>query len=174
MTVSVTNETTQTFDFSFEEIGTLVVDAVLDEEAFPFEVSVDITLVGLQEIHELNLTQRGVDRPTDVLSFPMVEYPAPGDFDSVEENDDNFDPDTGEVVLGDIVICLDKVKQQAEEYGHSLKREYAFLVCHSMLHLLGYDHETPEEETVMYGKQEEILDKLGIRRDTGGKRNEDK
>ena len=165
MTVNVTNETTQQFEFSFNEIGEKVVREVLAYEEFPFEVCVDITLVGLEEIHELNLLNRGVDRPTDVLSFPMVAYPCAGDYSRVEENDDNFDPDSGEVVLGDIVICLDKVSQQAEEYGHSRLREYAFLVCHSMLHLLGYDHEFPEEETQMYSKQEEILDRLGIRRE---------
>ncbi len=165
MTVNLTNETTQTFDFSFEEIGQKVVNAVLDNEEFPFDVCVDITLVETADIHKINREQRGVDRPTDVLSFPMVEYPCAGDYSRVEENDDNFDPDSGEVVLGDIVICLDKVTQQAEEYGHSKMREFAFLVCHSMLHLLGYDHETQEEETVMYGKQEEILNQLGIRRE---------
>ena len=165
MTVNVTNETTKEFDFSFEEVGSRVVNAVLQEEGFPFEACVDITLVDLKDIQNLNQQQRGMDRPTDVLSFPMLEYPAPGDYSNVEELDDNFDPDSGEAVLGDIVICLDKVITQAEDYGHSKKREYAFLVCHSMLHLLGYDHETQNEEAVMFRKQETILDDLGIRRD---------
>lgn len=165
MTVNILNETGKTYGFSFDEIGKQVVRAVLDQEGFPFEACVDITLVNLDEIHAMNLDHRGIDRPTDVLSFPMLEYPAAGDYSEVEQNDDNFDPDSGEVVLGDIVICLDKVEQQAEEYGHTRKREYSFLVCHSMLHLLGYDHETKTEETVMYGKQEAVLEKLGIRRE---------
>lgn len=165
MTVNISNETIKTYDFSFEEIGEQVVNAVLDYESFPFEACVDITLVDLEEIHEINRSQRGIDRPTDVLSFPMVEYSRAGDYSEIENNDDNFDPESGEVVLGDIVVCLDKVEQQAEEYGHSRKREYAFLVCHSMLHLLGYDHETKEQETQMYTKQEAILNQLGIRRE---------
>ncbi len=163
MTINITNETEKAFDFSFDEISEKVVLAVLDHEKFPYEATVDITLVDLETIHEINKEQRKIDRPTDVLSFPMIEYDEAGEFDDIEEQD-NFDPDSGEALLGDVVICLEKVEEQAEEYGHSKLREYAFLVCHSMLHLLGYDHMTPEEETVMYKKQEDILNELGILR----------
>ncbi|MCR4956292.1 MAG: rRNA maturation RNase YbeY [Lachnospiraceae bacterium] len=169
MTLELVNETEKQFDFDFQEIASKVINETLEEEKFPWEAMVEVTLVSAQYIHQLNLEQRGVDRATDVLSFPMLDYEAPGDFSLVEEDSTNFDPETGEVLLGDIVICLDKVEEQAKEYGHSLLREYAFLICHSMLHLLGYDHMVPEEEKVMFEKQEEILNHLGIKRETEGR-----
>ena len=102
----------------------------------------------------MNLEQRGIDRPTDVLSFPMIEYDAPGDFSVIdEETGDAFTPETGELMLGDIVISKEKVLSQAEEYGHSPKREYAFLIAHSMLHLFGYDHMEEEERAEMEAHQ---------------------
>ena len=114
----------------------------------------------------MNLEQRGIDRPTDVLSFPMIEYDAPGDFSVIdEETGDAFNPETGELMLGDIVISKEKVLSQAEEYGHSPKREYAFLIAHSMLHLSGYDHMEEDEAKVMEAKQEQVLASLGITRD---------
>ena len=108
---------------------------------------------------------RQIDAPTDVLSFPMLSYESAGDFSKLEDNyDDNFNPDTGEIMLGDIIISVDKVKEQAKSYGHSEKREYAFLILHSMLHLFGYDHMTPEEAAIMEGKQTEILNEMNILR----------
>ena len=102
---------------------------------------------------------------TDVLSFPMLSYENAGDFSKLEDDyDDNFNPDTGEIMLGDIVISVDKVLEQAESYGHTTKREYAFLIVHSMLHLCGYDHMTPEEAAVMEAKQKQILDEMNITR----------
>ncbi len=116
-------------------------------------------------IHELNRQYRGIDRPTDVLSFPNVDYDNPADFSVIEDHiEDYFDPDNGELCLGDIVISVDRVYEQAGEYGHSVRREYAFLIAHSMLHLLGYDHMEPGDAAVMERKQEEILDRLGITR----------
>ena len=113
----------------------------------------------------MNLEYRGIDRPTDVLSFPQAEYASPSDFTWIEEHEaDCFDPDSGELVLGDIVISLDHVKSQAERYGHGCRREFAFLVAHSMLHLLGYDHMEEEEARIMEEKQEAVLERLGIRR----------
>ena len=112
----------------------------------------------------MNLEQRGIDRPTDVLSFPMIEYDAPGDFSVIdEETGDAFNPETGELMLGDIVISKEKVLSQAEEYGHSPKREYAFLIAHSMLHLFGYDHMEEEERAEMEA-QRAIMEKVGIPR----------
>ncbi|MBE5960370.1 MAG: rRNA maturation RNase YbeY, partial [Lachnospiraceae bacterium] len=103
--------------------------------------------------------------PTDVLSFPMVDYEVPSDFDHLEESaDDYFNPETGELLFGDIVISVDKVISQAEEYGHSTERELAFLVAHSMLHLCGYDHMEDEERLVMEERQKQILDQLNITR----------
>lgn len=109
---------------------------------------------------------REIDAPTDVLSFPMLSYDAPGDFSALEDDyEDNFNPDTGEIMLGDIVISTDRVREQAKAYGHSERREYAFLIVHSMLHLFGYDHVTEEEAAQMEAKQRQILDAMQIFRD---------
>ena len=111
------------------------------------------------------LDYRGIDRTTDVLSFPAVPFDAESDFSAVEENEmDYIDPDTGILQLGDIVINASRVWEQAQEYGHSPRREFAFLVAHSMLHLCGYDHMTPEESARMEAKQEAVLQGLGITR----------
>ena len=141
-------------------------EQVLQTENCPYEASVNVLLTDNAGIHEFNSTYRGIDRPTDVLSFPNLDFDVAGNFDKVEESElDYFDPDTGELLLGDIIISTDKVQEQAEAYGHSLKREFAFLVAHSMLHLCGYDHMTEEESAVMEQKQEETLQKLRITRD---------
>ena len=94
----------------------------------------------------------------------MAEYEQPADFSKIEEDPMAFDPESGEFLLGDIVISVDKVLEQAESYGHTTKREYAFLIVHSMLHLFGYDHMTPEEAAVMEAKQKQILDEMNITR----------
>ena len=117
-----------------------------------------------EQIHEMNLEFREIDRPTDVLSFPMLDYEEAGNFDFLEDCAEAFDPESGELVLGDIVISKEKVLAQAEEYGHSPRREYAFLIAHSVLHLCGYDHMEEEERLVMEQKQREILEKLEILR----------
>ena len=153
------------FDFDYEELAGRVVEFALDHEAFPYECEVNLTLTDNEGIHEINREYRQIDRPTDVLSFPMLSYEAAGDFSQLEEDyDNNFNPDTGEIMLGDIVISVDKVKEQAESYGHSEKREYAFLILHSMLHLFGYDHMEEEEAKVMEEKQKDILHKMNILR----------
>ncbi len=116
-------------------------------------------------IQTINRNYREIDNPTDVLSFPNVDYERPADFSGVEERvEDYFDPESGELLLGDIVISIEKVYEQAKEYGHSQLREYAFLIAHSMLHLLGYDHMEQKEALVMEQKQEELLNRLGITR----------
>ena len=116
-------------------------------------------------IQEINRDYRQIDRPTDVLSFPMVDYERPADFCGLEEQaEDYFNPETGELMLGDIIVSVDKVEEQAEKYGHSQARELAFLVAHSMLHLFGYDHMEEEERLVMERKQAEILERRGYRR----------
>ncbi|MCR5148712.1 MAG: rRNA maturation RNase YbeY, partial [Eubacterium sp.] len=117
-------------------------------------------------IRIINKENRDIDKPTDVLSFPMLDYNEPADFSLAEDNTyDYFDAETGNLLLGDIVISLDKVYSQAEEYGHSPKREIAFLTAHSMLHLFGYDHMEEEERKVMEELQEEILTQKGYSRD---------
>lgn len=119
-----------------------------------------VTLVSNERIHQLNREYRGVDRPTDVLSFAMNEA-GEGEMDIyvVEEEIDEF-PN----MLGDIVISLPKAQEQANEYGHSLERELGFLAVHGFLHLLGYDHGTEEEEKEMFARQEEILQQIGLTR----------
>lgn len=148
----------------YQELAETVADAVLDFENCPYEAQVELLLTMNEEIREINKEYREIDRATDVLSFPMIEYERPAQFDFLEEDDSYFDLDTGELMLGNIVISKEKVLSQAEEYGHSVKREYAFLIAHSMLHLLGYDHMEEEERAVMEAKQREVLGQLGITR----------
>lgn len=166
MTINLTEECTNDFEFDCKEVAFQVMNAVLDAEGCPYEATVDLTLTDDASIHEINLQQREIDRATDVLSFPMTQFPVPGEFDFLEEDAlDSFDPDSGELMLGDIVISIDHVKAQAQEYGHSVLREFAFLVAHSMYHLIGYDHMTAPEAAVMEEKQKNILKYLNINRD---------
>ena len=166
MTFYAENETSYVFDFDWESLFQQVALAVLDSEKCPYEAEVNLLLTDNAGIQEFNRENRNIDSPTDVLSFPNIEYDEPANFDSVEEYQaDYFDPDSGELILGDIIISVDKVKQQALEYGHSEKREFSFLVAHSMLHLCGYDHMVSDEEKEMIQKQEEVLNHLGITRD---------
>lgn len=147
-----------------EELAEEVVAAALDYVGCPYEAQINLLLTTDEQIQEMNREFRGIDRPTDVLSFPMVEYEVPGVFDFLEEREDCFDPESGELLLGDIVISKDKVMEQSEAYGHSPKREFAFLIAHSVLHLTGYDHIDEEERLLMEEKQRRILEKLGILR----------
>lgn len=165
MTVTIERESDIPLPFSEQEIAEAVIMETLDYEDCPYEVQVNIILTTNEEIRQINLEQRGVDAPTDVLSFPMIEYAYPSDFTVLEgDSMDNFDPDSGELILGDIVISVDKVMEQAEKYNHEVKREYAFLIAHSMLHLFGYDHMDEVERENMEIRQDEILNRLGITR----------
>lgn len=165
MSVYIENEIGTEFDFDYEEVIKSVTDYALEYINCPYEAEINVTLTDNENIRVINNEYRQFDKATDVLSFPMIEYNEPGDFSVVEEQaEEYFDPDSGELVLGDIVISVDKVKSQAEEYGHSQKRELAFLVAHSMLHLFGFDHMVDEERTDMENRQREILDKLNITR----------
>ena len=142
--------------------------AAIDYVDCPYECEVNLMLTDNETIHAINKEQREIDRPTDVLSFPMAEYEEPADFSKIEEDPMAFDPESGEFLLGDIVISMDKVWEQAENYGHSREREYAFLIAHSMLHLFGYDHMEEEERKDMEKRQEEILTKTKYTRDERG------
>lgn len=165
MTFYAENETSYVFDFDWEEIYHKVALMVLDTENCPYEAEVSLLLTNNAGIQEFNRENRNINAPTDVLSFPNIEYDTPANFEIAEMNQiDYFEPDSGELILGDIIISVDKVKNQAMEYGHSEKREFAFLVAHSMLHLCGYDHMTPEEEQQMIAKQEMVLNNLDITR----------
>ena len=165
MTVTIERESDIPLPFSEQEIAEAVISETLDYEDCPYEVQINIILTSNEEIHQINLEQRGVDAPTDVLSFPMIEFAYPSDFTVLESDGiDSFDPETGELLLGDIVISVDKVIEQAEKYNHGIKREYAFLITHSMLHLFGYDHMDELERENMELKQDEILKRLNITR----------
>ena len=147
-----------------KKIANTVVEGVLDYENCPYEAEVNLLLTMNKEIQEMNAEFRQIDRATDVLSFPMINFEKTGEFDFLDDDDSYFNCDTGELMLGDIVISKEKVIAQAEEYGHTIKREYAFLIAHSMLHLLGYDHMEEQERLEMEKKQKEILEQLGITR----------
>ena len=166
MNLVIEKETDDSFDFDYEEAAKSIIDQALDYLNCPYEVQINLTLTDNEGIHAINKEYRQIDRPTDVLSFPLVDYPEPNVFpDSIEDNaEDYFDLDTGELMLGDIIISVEKCKEQAKEYGHSELREYSFLIVHSMLHLFGYDHIEDDERAVMEEKQREILDKAGITR----------
>lgn len=127
--------------------------AALEEEGIEDDAEVSVTFVDNSRIRELNKEFRDIDRETDVLSFPMCG-----------EEGFEVNPDTDAIMLGDIVISLEKAASQAAEYGHSFERETAFLTVHSLFHLLGYDHMTDAEEKEMFDKQEKVLTKLNITR----------
>ncbi|MBO4873027.1 MAG: rRNA maturation RNase YbeY [Lachnospiraceae bacterium] len=165
MTIPITFETDDPFDFDAEALLRQVITAVLDSEDCPYECEIDVLLTDNGSIREINREERGIDAPTDVLSFPLVAFASPASFDRLEEDPTLFHPETGELMLGDMVISVDKVLSQAKEYGHSIRRELAFLAAHSSFHLLGYDHETEEERLVMEEKQETVLKELGITRE---------
>lgn len=151
------------FSFDYKRMAEDIVSFCLSYVDFPYEAEVNLTLTDNNGIWEINREHRNVDRPTDVLSFPMLSYEKAGIFDFLDkECDDDFNPDTGEALLGDIVISVDKVLEQAQNYGHSIEREYAFLIVHSMLHLFGYDHMEPEDAEIMEAKQRLILEELQI------------
>ena len=165
MTINIEYEAGKKLGLPWREIIEEIVEAALDYENCPYEAEVNVVLTDNQCVREINREYRGIDSPTDVLSFPMVEYETPSDFRHVEEMfADCFNPETGELMLGDIMISVDKAEEQAGLYGHSLERELAFLTAHSMLHLFGYDHMDEAERAVMERKQEEILENRGYTR----------
>lgn len=168
MTILMEKETDEAIDFEYEEAMEQVIAQAAEQEGCPYEFEVNLTLTDNEGIRELNREFRQLDVPTDVLSFPMVDYEKPGDFSHLEGEEaavSYFHPETGELLLGDIVISVERAKEQAEEYGHSLKREICFLTAHSMLHLFGYDHMIEEERKIMEQKQESVLHSLGIVRE---------
>lgn len=131
-----------------------VLRAAADHRKVDGEVSVSI--VDDEEIHEINRTWRNVDRPTDVISFAFTE--------DEEESAAVFEGEAPDVMLGDIIVSLPTAMRQAEAYGHSVAREFGFLLVHGFLHLIGYDHDTPEKESSMFGLQDEILSGIGLER----------
>lgn len=166
MSVFFENEETVTVPESYPVIVRDIVDAALAYVKCPYECEVNVIFTDNAGIHEMNRMFRDIDAPTDVLSFPMLEYEEPAVFEGLEMHpEDYFNQDTGELMLGDIVLNVDRIAAQAEEYGHTKRRETAFLTAHSMLHLMGYDHIEDEERALMEELQEQILIKKGYTRD---------
>jgi len=164
MIYNIEKEVEIELDFDYEKVFKDVVDSVLDYFDCPYDCEVSLLLVDNEAIHDINKSTRGIDCATDVLSFPNIEFDMAGKFNLIDETDDLFEPDSGELILGEIVLSLEKVISQAEEYGHSILREYAFLICHSMLHLSGFDHIIDEDRIDMESKQEDIMNILNIKR----------
>lgn len=165
MTINIEEETKIPFRFAYEALIERVVEGALDYIGCPYETEVNVLLTDNAAIQEINRESRSIDAPTDVLSFPNAEYAVPGSFDCLEdEQPEVFHPDTGELMLGDIVISVERVLSQAEEFGHSAERELGFLTAHSILHLCGFDHMEEEERVVMEQKQREIMDSLRLYR----------
>ena len=166
MTSYVENETMIQFDFDIEALVNEVLSAVLSEENCPYESQVNLLITDNEGIREYNRQYRNIDSATDLLSFPMITFEKESDFSVVEGREaEYFEPESGELVLGDIIISADRVKEQAKQFGHSEKREFAFLTVHSLLHLCGYDHMEEMEALVMEKKQEDVLKRLGITRE---------
>ena len=147
-----------------DEIRTLISKAVvlsLESENVIIDSQVSIYFVDNERIKEINKEQRNIDRPTDVLTFPMAEF-CNG---KLNLKTGDIDMDEGLLVLGDIIVSLERAKEQAEVYGHSLEREVLFLITHGMYHILGYDHLDDETHKEMISKQEKILNRLNLKRD---------
>lgn len=151
MNILFDNNTDCKFSDKEKNLFRKVIKETLDYENFTDNAEISISIVTNDEMQKLNFKFRNINNSTDVLSFPMINF-AGGETPDFSET----------VILGDIIINIEKALSQAEEYGHSIERELGFLTAHSMLHLLGYDHMTPEEENVMFSKQEEILAIAGL------------
>lgn len=165
MTIKLEYEAEEQFSFDYKALLEYVIEQICDYIHCPYEAEVNIVITDSQGIQEINKEFRGIDAATDVLSFPMLEYEIPGNFEFLEEElITDFNPDTGELLLGDIMINYDRVISQALSYGHSIERELAFLTAHSMFHLFGYDHMEEEERLIMEEKQKDFMEILGIMR----------
>lgn len=144
-----------------QELLEKVISAALEAEGVEADCEINVLLTDDEGIHQVNLDMRGVDRPTDVLSFPMFDL-QPGE----KPGEEDADPDTGLVPLGDMCLSLERARAQAEEFGHSVERELSYLTVHSVLHLLGYDHmDEGPMKIQMRGREEAILQTLGITRE---------
>lgn len=168
MTFYVENESGYEFEFLADELAIDVAKTVLKQENGPTDVEINLLITDNEGIREFNKQYRNIDKETDVLSFPNLDFDYPADFSAANNSEceaDYYNPESGELVLGDIILSAERVVSQAEEYGHSIKREFAFLIAHSMLHLCGYDHMEENEAKDMEDRQEAVLKQLGITRD---------
>ena len=146
MTIQINYEAERKLDIDYEKLASEVAEHILETENCPYDVCVNLVITDNEEIKRVNTEFRSAD------------------YSVIEGDDSYFDLDTDELILGDVMISVDKVYAQAEEYGHSTEREFSFLFAHSMLHLLGYDHMEPDEAAVMEAKQAKALEDLGITR----------
>lgn len=153
MKILFDNNTNYNIDENTFNLINKCIEETLKTENFTNNVEISLSIVDNKEIKKLNSIHRNIDKETDVLSFPMLD-----EFNNIENN--MLHP----ILLGDIIISIDKAMTQAKDYGHSLERELCFLTVHSMLHLLGYDHMDKDEEKIMFEKQDIILNNLNIRR----------
>ena len=158
MSIYIENQAKTKFNFHYRVVLERVIRTVMQDKNIPETLDVNVLLVAPEEIRAINQETRGIDKVTDVLSFPYFEYEVPGEFDRDAQEWADGD------ILGDIVICGEKVLSQAEEYGHSQKRELAFLTVHSMLHLTGYDHMEPADAELMETEQRRLMEVLDIPR----------
>jgi len=155
MEILFENKTDYNFDKSQTDILNNVIEEALRYENFPNNVEISVTIVTNEEIQKINSKYRGIDNPTDVLSFPMIDF----------EGGEKANASEKTIILGDIVISIEKALVQAKEYNHSIERELGFLTAHSMLHLMGYDHMDAESEEIMFSKQKKILNNIELKRE---------
>lgn len=166
MIVNIENLIDAQFEFDYEKIAVSVCEAVLVQEKCPYDCEINITITDNHTIHEINKETRNIDRPTDVLSFPNLFFDEPAVFDIPEnELSDYLNPENDLIMLGDIILSFDKIIEQSREYNHSVLREYAFLIAHSMLHLSGYDHMNEDDAAIMEDRQKMVMSTLNIGRE---------
>ena len=167
MNISLYTECETEFSLDITTIAGAVADAFFKRFPCPYDVQINLYVVDDETIREANKACRGIDKVTDVLSFPNLPFDPEhiNDLSMIKEDDpDVFDPETEELIYGEIMICASKALSQAQEYGHSPEREFAFLTAHSLLHLTGFDHEDDEDRIKMEAMQEEILKEAGYER----------
>lgn len=151
------NDETDTIDEELQQLVSTILSHAAEEEGLSGEIEVSLTFILDDAIREINAEYRGIDRSTDVISFALEEL---GEGEVVIISEQGMP-----TVLGDILISVETAERQAKEYGHDLNREICFLALHGFLHLLGYDHETEEDEVKMFGRQKEILNSFGLKRE---------
>lgn len=158
----------KSFGFDDIKLSNKIIKKVLETEKINYNISLNISIVGINKIRTINKKLRNIDKATDVLSFPNIQFKKPSSLNSLIKNksvyNSIYDFDTNSFYLGDIIICYDKIISQSKKYNHSIKREFSFLLVHSMLHLLGYDHMNKRDEEYMFDKQDKILELLNILR----------
>jgi len=163
--LTVNLETVRKFPFKPRLQAKKIIETALRYLKVPYEAQLEVYIADEDYVWDLNKRFRNIDSTTDCLSFPMVDYDAPLDFSYVLKDPGAYlDPETGAIMLGDIIICAGRVFEQAQEYGHAPLREFDFLIVHSLLHLLGYDHINDEDRRIMEKIQKEILESAGITR----------